>query len=844
MSAPPPDEPPRRPPEPPWREFARAPLVPVAVAATVGLVADRYLSLSLDAGYAVAVAGLAGWLAGRGRNPAFAAVCLWGLFAGLAAAHHHTHRHTFAADDVGEFARTERAVAKVRGVIEEPPAVRRADRTDGFGPARRVDRAATVLAVTGIDDGGWRPASGRLRLSVERVVGERDAGFLDAVGVGDEVEVVGQLARPATPSNPGEWDYAGTLLDRRIRAELRVTKAADAVARLDAGGRWSAAGGLAVVRGRLTRLLDEAFPPREAALARALLLGDGTAMDRDEWDAFARTGVIHVLAISGQHLVVLAGFVWVTLRVLGVRRRHGAWLVLAVVGGYAVLTGLRPSALRATVMVAVVCGGLLLRRPVSAANAFALAWLAVLALDPTDPFTAGCQLSFLSVFVLVWGVGPVLVSAPPTPLERLIDESRSAWVRGLRWAGRATVAAYAVTLALTAANAPLVVARQNVVPPVGVIVGPPLVLLTAVALLAGFLLLLAGPVFSPAVPPLAAVTGWCLAACDRIVGWADAVPGGAVYVPDVPGWWVAGFYVLLVAPVLLGGRTGRRLLVALVGWACVGLVGLPRGPADELRVTALAVGHGGCTVIESPDGRVLVYDAGTMAGPDAVRRVVAPFLWSRGISRVDELLLSHADLDHFNGVAELLKRFPVGRTTLTPSFALKPTAEVAEVLLALRRHGVPTRTAAAGDRFAAGPVELEVLHPPAEPFAGTENERSLVLRLTHRGHALLLTGDLEKAGTRRLLALPPQQCDVLFAPHHGSRAALPPDLAAWASPRLVVASRGGRFGNSVADGDAGPGVPVWDTFTGGAVTLRSNPTGLTAEAFRSGERRVVARGSR
>src|SRR5207302_1504600 len=122
---------------------------------------------------------------------------------------------------------------------------------------------------------------------------------------------------------------------------------------------------------------------------------------------------------------------------------------------------------------------------------------------------------------------------------------------------------------------------------------------------------------------------------------------------------------------------------------------------DEMRVAFLSVGHGGCVVIETPDGRVLLYDTGTASGPDVVRRVIAPYLWSRGISRIDELFLSHADLDHFNGVPELLKRFAVGQATLTPSFAEKLTPGVNVALDALDRHRVPRRIAKAGDRFTA-----------------------------------------------------------------------------------------------------------------------------------------------
>jgi competence protein ComEC len=672
------------------------------------------------------------------------------------------------------------------------------------------------------------------------VIGDADREYLDAVRIGDEVEVVGLLARPATPGNPGEQDFAAFLNDRGIRAEVRVAKGADGVTRLGIAG-WSWDTALAALRARMTRLLDDALPHREAGLARALLLGDNTAMDREEWDAFARTGVIHVLAISGQHLVILAGFVWVILRAFDVRRRRGAWLVMALVVGYAALTGLKPSAVRATVMVCGVCGGILLRRPVLAANIFALGWLVVVAFDPADPFTVGCQLSFVAVFVLVWGAGRWFAPRPPDALEKLIDESRPAWVRAIRSAGRAVVVAYTVTLILTAATAPLVMLRQNVVPPVGVPIGPPLVFLTSAALLVGFIALLVGLVSPVLAGPFATMTGWLLGVCDRLVSVADRVPGGSLYVANPPVWWVVGFYPVLAAVVLLDGVWRRRAVLALAVWSVAGLVGIPADRGDELRVTFLSVGHGGCTVLECPDGRVLVYDAGSMSGPDVVRRVVAPYLWYRGIRRVDELFLSHADLDHFNGIPELARRFPIGRVTLTPSFADKPAAAVAEVLHTLDQRGVPREVAFAGHRFAAGGVEIEVLHPPRGGPPGSENERSLVLRVSHAGHTILLTGDLEKEGTAHVLALPSRPADVLMAPHHGSRAAFPASLRTWASPRLVVVCRGAQERTGVSSADA-PGADVWDTGSYGAVTVLSNPTGLTAEAFRSGERIIVRRG--
>ncbi|HJZ56851.1 MAG TPA: ComEC/Rec2 family competence protein, partial [Gemmataceae bacterium] len=342
--------PPSKLPAPAWKEFARAPLVPVTLAATAGLIADRYSPVPLPVSLFAAAVGLVGWLAARVRVPNSAAVWLWLAAASLAAAHHHVHRHLFAADDIGYLAPDHPAPAKLRGVLAEEPAHYR-QKPDPLLTIPKAETTVAVLAVRAIaTPDGWAPASGRVRLTVE--------GTLDGLHEGDEVEAVGLLVRPHPPANPGEFDYRGHLLDDRITAELHTRRSGDGVIRLEEGWRASLFGWLAMARGWGTRALRDSLPPDQASVAAALLLGDGTAMDRSEWDGYVRTGVVHVLAISGQHLVVLAGFVWLVLRVFDVRRRNAAWIVAGVMIGYTLLTGARPSAVRAAVMVCVFCGGL------------------------------------------------------------------------------------------------------------------------------------------------------------------------------------------------------------------------------------------------------------------------------------------------------------------------------------------------------------------------------------------------------------------------------------------------------------------------------------------------------
>ena len=625
------------------------------------------------------------------------------------------------------------------------------------------------------------------------------------------------------------------LRDQGVFCRIEARKTPAGVARMRRGWTTSWGGWLAVVRDRGQRELARALPPETAGLAQALLLGEGSPLTAADWMKYVRTGVIHVLAISGQHLVILALFLWWTLRLFGVRQRHGAAVVAIFLLSYALLTGGRPPALRAAISGCAVCCGLILRRRTHSANLFALAWLTVALLNPADIFGSGCLLSFLSVAVLYWGVSPLLTRPEPDPVQQLIDEGRPPWLRGLRRLGRILLESYVVSLAIWLAVTPLAASRYGLVSPAGIVLGTPLTLLTSVALLAGFLLLLLAPLSLPILGPSAFIVHISLAACEWLVDRADGFRLSFFYVGDIPEWWLWIFYVGLLAVLTQSALRSFQRVAALTGlaWFGVGLLmAAVRLPADELRVTFLAVGHGGCTVMETPDGRTLLYDAGALAGPEVTRRQIAPFLWQRGIRRIDEVFLSHADLDHFNGLVGLLEIFAVGQVTCTPTFADKTTEAVRHTLDVLRRRGIAMRTVKAGDRMTAGEVELRVLHPPLIGPDGNENSRSLVLEVRHADHSILLTGDLEGTGMDMVLRQEHRRFDVLMAPHHGSPRANSAALAEWARPRVVVSCQGPpRAVGSPLEIYRTVGAEVVPTWTHGAATIRSHASGLVVETF-------------
>ncbi len=811
------------------RDVWIAPLVPVALALTAGVVLDRYAEVPPSFSLSAAGLALLSWAAARRSvAPGLALVYLFVALVALGSAYHHVRRAVYPADDIGWFADIDPRPARLIGRIVEPPIVARVPADDPLRSFTPTETTATVMQVTRLhDDADWRSASGHVQLRI--------SGTATGLHVGDSIEVVGQLSAPEGPANPGELDYESLLQDQRIRARFVVRGGHDAVTVLETGARGSWSGILASVRSWGQQTLSAALPSETSGVATALLLGDGSAMSREDWDRYIRTGVIHVLVVSGQHLVVLAAFGWFLLRLAGVRRRRGGWIVGLALLAYALMTGGHPPIMRAAVMVCVLCVGVLLRRPVLLANSFALAWIVVLALNPADAFNTGCQLSFLTVAVLYWGVSRW--TAPrKDALDKLLEESQPAWERQLRRLGRQVVLIYVVTVACWVAVAPLVAARYHIVSLTGMVIGPPIVVLTSIALLAGFFLLLAAAVCWPLVPLFASITHVALAGCERVVNMGDRLPL-IHYTSEIPARWLWILYLGLLAALVFEPLRRRWDLSALAGlaWLCVGFVSVSaRTSSAEFRCTFLAVGHGGCTVIETPEGRTLMFDAGTMAGPDVTRRHIAPFLWHRGIRRLDEVFLSHADLDHFNGLAALAERFTIAQVTCTPSFTSRPTRAVTVTLDALKARNIPLRTAQAGDRFTSGSVTLDVLHPPAEGPDGPENARSLVLLLRHDSRTILLTGDLEKAGLERVLRLPAVPVDVLMAPHHGSRTANTPELAAWARPQLVVSNQGPPLRTARRnDPYSLTGGTFLGTWPHGAVTIHSTERGVWIDTFRT-----------
>ena len=599
-----------------------------------------------------------------------------------------------------------------------------------------------------------------------------------------------------------------------------------------------------------------------APLASALLLGSRESLPREESREFLVTGTIHILSISGMHVGLLALALFRSLRTLAVPRRWSLVAVAACTGLYMLLVRAETPVVRATLLVWLACLAAAVGRRSPAINGLAAAAIVVLAWHPPELFRIGTQLSFVSTAVLV-GAASALAARRTTddPIERLIDSSRPPLVRRLRRHGRQLIDVFLAGAAIWAVTAPVVAYRFHLVSPVGLVLNPLVAPLVALAMGWGFLCLAASACSSW-------LAGLCGAACDATlacIGWmvgaAAALPGGHAWVAGPPGWWVVGWYGLIAATLLSLPRErlqrAATWTVVAAAWIAVGLVCrfgsaafVPRPPA--LRAVVASMGHGCGIVVQSPLGRCLVYDAGRLGAAGAAQRAMSAVLWSEGIDRIDTLVISHADSDHFNAVPELLERFAVGEIVVSRAFLASPSAGVADVLRRAREAGIPVRMVSAddpsGDSIGFDPLcRVRVLHPadasPARPV--DDNQTSIVLAIEAAGRRLLLTGDLEGDALARFVATDPGGCDVLVAPHHGSRTSLPPDVARATSPDWVVASGAGgsaweevraAYENARSDGGRST---VLKTGGDGAVAIAFTAAGARVEQFSRGRWRAV-----
>lgn len=685
--------------------------------------------------------------------------------------------------------------------------------------------------------GSQRTASGLILV--------RCPGFTQDFPVGHLIRVHGKFRNLPKPMNPGEnppmlyWrrkGVEGTLDCREIPDVGQYGVEGISLQRLLIPLReWAS--------GRLGYLLEG----EDTGLAEALLLGNTRAVDSSEWDKFRKTGTIHVLAISGQHLIVAGAIFTGFLSLLRMRSRNALILSTIFVVLYALITGAQPSAVRASIMTVALGTSWLLGRKTPVINILCLAWISIGLIQPNDFTSPGCQLSFLAVLLLDgwlrWKQSRqmFLLDGQPTPgeiLDRLEVQLRPIWKQNLYHSFHWIKELFLVNAWVWVGLCPLLWWHTNLISLSALILGPIIAVCCTVALGCGMVAVLV-PI--PYMDRFLALVGNQFLHWTKVIAeWGESLPLSWFYKPNIPFWFIFAWLVV-IALLLIPRQTwiNKKILAAMVAWLILGIAFFPmRMAPDGLLVQTIAVGHGTAVLIEEPSGRVVLYDGGSMSGGDQAGRIIAQVLWKKGINRLDDIIISHADSDHFNAIISLLERFTVEMVSAGPSFQKRDDKEAADFFQRLNKTKVPFQVIARGFSALSGGVFYSVIHPdPDYENPPTQNAASIVLAISAMGQSVLLTGDLEPPGTQKLLAQPdlPRPILALMAPHHGSPAANPDYLWKRFSPSLVFSSEGEERRTRQAGGNLSREIPLWKTQEKGMITIEIGPKNIRALAFATGE---------
>ena len=684
-------------------------------------------------------------------------------------------------------------------------------------------------------DGAPRPATGEILITVR--------SLSDHWHYGDVLRLPLSLRVPRNFHNPGSFDYEGYLARQEIYLSAFLWD--DSVIERTGERGTHLRVWIEQARRTIGAFFDAQLDHQTAAVLRALIVGDEGRIDKDLREAFSRAGVTHVLSISGLHIGLVAAAAYAAWWWLLGRSRYllltcampklAAVLSIPPVLLYASLAGGNVATWRSVVMILVYLIAILLDRQGEVYRSLALAALLISLIWPGAVLDISFQLSFLSVLGILLGVERFTHWWTAWSEQRLLN-LRPRRERVLRWS-----ATYlAVSACALLSTAPATAAHFNQITLVGLFANLLVIpLLGSAAVVLG--LIAAGLIFLHT--GLATIILFCAGVVTRVGIWVVARIGA---------WPYAALTVVtptLLELVLLYGLLAslsfrsairnphfaiRYLLPALLAVFCTDATFWVwhRYFHHDLRVTFLDIGQGDAAVVELPGSQVMVIDGGGFASEDfdTGEAILAPFLWSRKIGRVDILVMSHPQLDHYGGLTFLAERFSPRELWFTGE---KTQGErFQQLMTALTRAGGTARVLCRETpEMQLAQVRVQALHPPCQHVGLDPNNASLVLRLSYGVIDLLFTGDIEAEGEHALLSAPGTLAsEILKVPHHGSRTSSSAAFVAAVAPQVAVASLGyhNRFSfpaPEVVQRYAEQGTRFLRTDQAGAVTVVSDGQG-------------------
>ncbi len=642
------------------------------------------------------------------------------------------------------------------------------------------------------------------KIDIEEVMLKGPTGLSSFLSPGDRVFFRGIISLPQEARNPGEFNYREYLANRGVfqfvncqKGELRLLEQVGGIRALAAAGRR-----------KVVEHLRTILPQREQGLILGTLFGETTLMENGEWDAYQRTGIVHLFSVSGLHVGIILGVVWFILSFWRPRPFVRLLVGAFVLFGYILLVGESSAIIRASLMAVLGLLALVTGRKYDFYNALgAAAWI-ILLLSPGELFQPGFQFSFVTtagmVYLTPWlirkGYGKILSPA----------------------------------LAAQVVSTPITAFYFNQVSIIAPLVNLLAVAVSGIAAILSFI----GTFFTWFLPflatPFFVVTGALFYCLSEFVIWCAELPWASIWVASPSPLLVSCIYLgIVLIPVLPRYRyilreIPRRLRLVFICFLAVMLLLACWPFPKEMEVVFLDVGQGDSIFIRTPGGKTILLDGGGTPGStySLGENVLIPLLAHYGVNKIDLMIMSHNHVDHCEGLLEILPRFRVGTFFMPPA---EGNNEMEQALAdTCAENNIPIQVLTDKQKIVVEEdVVIEVFHPEeANPLTG--NNRSLVFRLNYRNNSWLFTGDIEKEALGQLHSAEVSlRANILKIPHHGSRTSFDPAFYGKVQPGAVVISVGEKnnFGQPHPDVCAyfqSRGIPVYLTMEGGAVITRSN----------------------
>ncbi len=682
-------------------------------------------------------------------------------------------------------------------------------------PSPGLDRDYLFLRVEKIAaQGQERRARGNLRISVPHSAGYSPR--LD-LSTGDVLKVSAQLV-PIREYRNFNDSFSKQYLKNQLLHNLAATKSPLLIEKLRTNRVYLPLRWVSLLRQKCQKMIEQNFASSQApgqlslegAVFEALVLGERGRMDPAATQSLQKTGLFHLFALSGGHIAILFFLIFSLLKFLHVPRRFSYLLLIVLLVFYSFLVEGRASFLRATIMSVAFLLGKLMWKDVHLLNTISMSLFFLLLFNPFQLFDLGFQLTYAATLGIIFFMPKVMKFLPRLPLK--ISET------------------LAMSLTAQVGVFPLIAGAFHRIIFSGLVLNLLGIPLVGLIMAIGYVFLPVSLISGALAKPVAAAVAFLIKVFMLSTHLLDGVHFLSYRVPTPPFLVGAGYFLFLLL-FLLPSRLRTIRWLSRIGFAaCFSLLVLyPFSSAvPNLKVTFIDVGQGDSILVEFPGRKKMLIDGGGLpVGTfDIGENVVSPFLWDKGIKRIDTVVLTHAHPDHLNGLVAVAKNFRIGEFWETDV----PPQDEKYAALKKALEAVPQRRISEGFIVHEGAVTIEALFPEADlpPGFAPDNDRSLVLRLTCGTISFLLPSDIGVRAEQEILAKNTGlRSTILKSAHHGSRSSSSSAFLRSVAPEIIVISvgRGNLYGlpnPDILEKYKESGAKVFRTDLDGAVEISSD----------------------